>query len=937
MVCLNFVARLLCLAVLGAAGGTVGLAADNAAEEFAEVRQILQRNCIACHHAGEAEGGLNLETREAIVRGGDNGAAIQPGQGKHSLLWQRMSGEEDPIMPPEDNEVGAQPLTQEELELMARWIDAGAPLDALSSNAALHWQPLPENLQPIYATATTTAKPLAAYGLGQQVWLRYFDAQGQTLASLPLADTAPSETTPGAIPAADIVSSLAISRDGQIIAVGGFRKLDLWRFDGGPQPLTAALPAGRSDVATFVSASGQQIAQVLPASEESPEAQFLLVHGPDGSPGRKLQLPTAAVRQVLWSADESRLAAYLQDGTLLEFTDSPTPAAVHSLGADKHALVWLADNRIAGLSDSNSASKQLDVWKAGEDAAAPWLRDESFASLANADQLSRIVHQRAVLAVLREQRVVVLLAADGTEVARLDHGSEARGFAVQTDGKRLISFGPQGLPKIWDVDKAALQGELPWTQARIDAVAVAQRDLDRQKAKLGRLNPRLAPLQATVKTQTEAVAKAVEEHTKAVADVASKTEAHAAAEQAVQKTEQTIAALQDDAGKDSEGNDQAVAAQQAELKKQQEALQKAAAALAESQQALIKREQILASTRDAQLSAETAVAKLTATIESETQFLESLQQALDAAIAVRDQPLPATTHVAFTPDGRFVVAATNEAQSIVLSTAGWQECARLETDESIQRISITASGRILGHRAQDVVQHSWPLLGRWHKAITLGGEAADVFADRVTAIDIDAHSQRVAAGSGLPSRDGTLTIFSTNDGQVLQRFDGVHSDSIMGVAFAPDGRSIASVAADKLVRVSALDAQRPPITLEGHGHHVLAVAWHPDGYRLATASADQTVRVWDTESARQLRSIGGFGNEATALRFVGDSNQIAVSAGKSAPRLVDINNGSTVRNFPGARDYVYSLSILRGNQLLLGGDHSGNLTLWNLVTGTEVK
>ncbi|WP_068132283.1 c-type cytochrome domain-containing protein [Roseimaritima ulvae] len=915
---MNVLTRILCTSIVGWLAVAVPAAdAADAAKKFAEVPQLLRRNCIACHHAKEAEGGLDLETRQAMLRGGDSGPAIQPGEAKASLLWQRISGAEDPIMPPEDNEMGAHPLTPDEQDLIARWIDAGAPLTASPSTAPLDWQPLPENLRPIYATASSATTPLAAYGLGQQVWLRYFDGQGQTLGSYPLSDpklpsptltSAEASAQPGSATAAsaepfsalDIVSSLAISRDGQMIAVGGFRKLDLWRFDGSPQPPAAPTASDHSGAATHISPSGRHIAYAQPGSDK------LIVYNADRSDSTALTLPVAEdVQQVLWSADEDRLSVALQDGTLVEFAAGvPDPEAVSTLGTGRHPWVWLDEHRLAGLNDQH----QLEVWRTADDAAAPWVRDETFTPLNDIQQVTPIVHDRAVMVALLAQRWLVLLAADGSEVGRLDHGGKVSGFALQGNGKRLVSLGPQGLPKIWDVDQAAVQGELNWYQPVLDAVDFAQRDVNRQQAKLNRLKPRLAPLQATVKTQSEAVARALEEHNKAVADVAAKQAALDKLEQPEEKPEE-----------------------------QPEAVKKAAAALSSSQQALAKREQILATTRDAQASAEAAVAALVAMTESESQFLASLQKTLDAALARRDEPLAATTHVTFSPDGRFVVVGTAAKELHVFSAEGLQRCVTLHSDRAVERISITAAGRILEHRPQGGQPHSWPLLGRWRQALTLGGGDTSLFADRVTAIDIDSPAQRIAAGSGLPSRDGTLTIFQAADGQLEHRFEGLHSDSIMGVAFAPDGRSVASVAADKLVRVSVLDADRPPLTLEGHGHHVLAVAWHADGHRLVTGAADKTMRVWDTESARSLRSIGGFSDEVTSVRMVSDSNQVAVSAGRTVPQLIDINNGSKVRNFAGARDYVYSLSILSGNQLLLAGDHSGNLTLWKLASGTEVK
>ena len=83
-----------------------------------EILPLLKQNCLACHHAKEAEGGLVLETLESILKGGDSGTALVAGKPAESLLFTRAGGGDDPLMPPEDNGVGAKSLSPEQLGLL---------------------------------------------------------------------------------------------------------------------------------------------------------------------------------------------------------------------------------------------------------------------------------------------------------------------------------------------------------------------------------------------------------------------------------------------------------------------------------------------------------------------------------------------------------------------------------------------------------------------------------------------------------------------------------------------------------------------------------------------------------------------------------------------------------------------------------------------------
>src|SRR5215217_3362965 len=80
------------------------LKAQTDAEQFFEskVRPILANNCYTCH-TGAQSGGLRLDSREAILRGGKSGPAVVPGSPEQSLLIQATSYTHPRIkMPPSD-------------------------------------------------------------------------------------------------------------------------------------------------------------------------------------------------------------------------------------------------------------------------------------------------------------------------------------------------------------------------------------------------------------------------------------------------------------------------------------------------------------------------------------------------------------------------------------------------------------------------------------------------------------------------------------------------------------------------------------------------------------------------------------------------------------------------------------------------------------------
>jgi hypothetical protein len=100
-----------------------------------DVLPILLRRCTACHGRNLREGGLDLRTKAAMLRGGKSGPAIVPGKPEESRVIAKVRAGE---MPPRDRlvEASVKPIEPAETDLLARWIAAGAPEVAVAPDVA---------------------------------------------------------------------------------------------------------------------------------------------------------------------------------------------------------------------------------------------------------------------------------------------------------------------------------------------------------------------------------------------------------------------------------------------------------------------------------------------------------------------------------------------------------------------------------------------------------------------------------------------------------------------------------------------------------------------------------------------------------------------------------------------------------------------------------
>ncbi len=98
--------------------------------------EVLRTNCMPCHGGVVANSGLDLRSREAMLKGGSRGSALTPGSAESSRIFRHAAGLEEPHMPP------GKPLLADQLAALKTWINSGAEMkgpveDGVGESAAL--------------------------------------------------------------------------------------------------------------------------------------------------------------------------------------------------------------------------------------------------------------------------------------------------------------------------------------------------------------------------------------------------------------------------------------------------------------------------------------------------------------------------------------------------------------------------------------------------------------------------------------------------------------------------------------------------------------------------------------------------------------------------------------------------------------------------------
>jgi RNA polymerase sigma factor (sigma-70 family) len=234
--------------------------------------------------------------------------------------------------------------------------------------------------------------------------------------------------------------------------------------------------------------------------------------------------------------------------------------------------------------------------------------------------------------------------------------------------------------------------------------------------------------------------------------------------------------------------------------------------------------------------------------------------------------------------------------------------------------------------------------------------------------------QTLAAGG-----DRSVFLWKADTGAEVGQLNG-HQNRVMGVAFSPDGRTLASSSADRTIRLWDLATGLELRRLEGHQATIGVVLFSPDGRSLASGSADKTLRLWDVANGEELRRLGegsspaaswpvaflpdnrtiatrdlqgtlrfwdaltgeelrrdGLPQRISAVAFSADGATMAAARpGSSSAHLFEMASGKEQRQFVGHRAAIDSLAFSYDGKTLASSGADGTIRFWEVTTAKEL-
>lgn len=182
------------------------------------------------------------------------------------------------------------------------------------------------------------------------------------------------------------------------------------------------------------------------------------------------------------------------------------------------------------------------------------------------------------------------------------------------------------------------------------------------------------------------------------------------------------------------------------------------------------------------------------------------------------------------------------------------------------------------------------------------------------------------------SMDKTIKLWDVQTGALKQTITG-HSNGVHALAFSPDGKTLASGSDDKTIKL--WDAQTGALrqTLTENSSAVHTIGFSPDGATLASGSSDKTIKLWDAQTGELKQTLTGHDDVVKTVAFSPDGTILGSGSDDQTIKLWDAQTGALRQTLTGHSNGVHAIAFSSDRKTLASGSIDKTIKLWDVQTG----
>ncbi len=181
---------------------------------------------------------------------------------------------------------------------------------------------------------------------------------------------------------------------------------------------------------------------------------------------------------------------------------------------------------------------------------------------------------------------------------------------------------------------------------------------------------------------------------------------------------------------------------------------------------------------------------------------------------------------------------------------------------------------------------------------------------------------------------GQLKVWDVATGKNLVRVRGIRG--IRAVAWAPDGRSIATGIFGGELRLRDPTTGKDQAVARGHTRGVNGVVFSDDGNLLVTAGLDKVVKLWDRQPLRQKQEFHGHTGMVFSVALFHHGRAIVSGGDDRTARIWDVGTGKETFLLAGHLAPVEMVAISPDDKIVATASWDRTIKLWDPETGQEI-
>ncbi|MGI9061342.1 MAG: WD40 repeat domain-containing serine/threonine protein kinase [Ktedonobacteraceae bacterium] len=186
----------------------------------------------------------------------------------------------------------------------------------------------------------------------------------------------------------------------------------------------------------------------------------------------------------------------------------------------------------------------------------------------------------------------------------------------------------------------------------------------------------------------------------------------------------------------------------------------------------------------------------------------------------------------------------------------------------------------------------------------------------------------IATGAG----SGTIQILDASNRSVRLTYTG-HSNGVSAVAWSPDSKRIASASYDQTVQVWDAQTGQSLLTYSDYNSPVLTVAWSPDGKYLLSGSEDHQLKVWDATTGTTIGTDYGHEDQVTSVAWSPDGLHVASGSADQTVMVLQANPLTPVYTYQGHSDVVQAIAWSPNGKRIASASNDQTVQLWDVTNG----